>query len=67
MEPGCKRFDVIKSLSKENTYIFYEVYNDQASIDFHVGQKHFEAWTSFKESGGTVSVVIEKCEGIFLP
>lgn len=65
-EPGCIRFDVIQSQEDSNKFIFYEVYKDVEAVKFHKEQPHFALWTNFKESGGVVSSVSHKMDGIFM-
>lgn len=46
--------------------MFYEVYKDAEAVAFHKEQPHFALWTKFKESGGVVSSVSHKLDGIFM-
>ena len=66
-EPGCLRFDVLRSQDQPNKFFFYELYKNVGAIDHHKKQKHYQAWTEFKESGGTISSVSHKNDGEFLP
>ena len=34
-EPGCMRFDLVVPFKSENRLMFYEMYEDQASLDAH--------------------------------
>ena len=54
-EAGCLRFDLLQDPEKSNRFFFYEVYDDQAAVDFHKGTDHFKAWSDFKASGGVLS------------
>mmetsp|Transcript_16384 Transcript_16384/g.20427 ORF Transcript_16384/g.20427 Transcript_16384/m.20427 type:complete len:150 (+) Transcript_16384:74-523(+) len=65
-EPGCLRFDVLRSQDQPNKFFFYEVYEDADAIAFHKTQPHYALWNDFKESGGTVSSVSYKTDGLFL-
>jgi len=65
-EPGCLRFDVSQSQDNPNRFFFYEVYKDTDAVAFHKEQPHFALWTNFKESGGVISSVSHKLDGIFL-
>ena len=47
-------------------FFFYEMYVDLDAVKFHKEQPHFALWTNFKESGGVVSSVSHKCDGIFI-
>ncbi|KAI2507123.1 antibiotic biosynthesis monooxygenase [Fragilaria crotonensis] len=65
-EPGCLRFDVLRSQDNPNQFWFYEVYENAAAVDFHKQQPHYNLWADFKASGGTVSSVSYKADGEFL-
>jgi autoinducer 2-degrading protein len=43
-EPGCLRFNVLQDAQDPNTYIFYEVYKDQAALEAHRATPHFAMW-----------------------
>lgn len=62
---GCLRFDVHRDQTNECKFIFYEVYKDDAAIEFHKNMEHFKLWTGFKESGGVVSISFTKTDAIF--
>ena len=34
-EPGCLRFDVLRSQDTPNEFFFYELYKDPSAIDYH--------------------------------
>lgn len=34
-EPGCLRFDVLRSQDTPNEFFFYELYNGPSAIDYH--------------------------------
>lgn len=65
-EPGCLRFDVLQSQDDPNKFVFYEVYKDLDAVKVHKEQPHFKPWTEFKESGGVVSSVTSKMDGLFM-
>jgi quinol monooxygenase YgiN len=65
-EPGCLRFDVLRSQEDPNRFFFYELYKDPAAIDYHKAQPHYNLWADFKASGGTVSSTTFKTDGEFL-
>jgi autoinducer 2-degrading protein len=62
---GCLRFNVHRDQTNESKFIVYEVYKDQAAIEFHKSTPHFKLWTDFKESGGVASVSFSKTDAIF--
>ena len=65
MEPGCVCFQVSK-LPGERAYMFYEVYQDDAAVEFHKGTPHYQAWNKFRESGGVQSLNAQVCDGVFI-
>ena len=65
-EPGCIRFDVLRSQDAPNEFFFYELYKDESAIDYHKLQPHYNSWAEFKASGGTISSVSYKTDGEFV-
>ncbi|CAD7929733.1 unnamed protein product [Amoebophrya sp. A25] len=65
-EPGCLRFDLLKSSEKENTYHFYEIYTNAAGLAAHRETPAYKKWAAFKESGGVVSQSVSKANGLLL-
>jgi quinol monooxygenase YgiN len=65
-EPGCLRFDVVRSQESPNQFFFYELYKNAEAIDFHKTQSHFKLWSDFKASGGTITSVSHKADGEFI-
>lgn len=43
-EPGCLRFDVLKSADTEGLYFLYEVYSDETAVDAHKQTDHYMTW-----------------------
>jgi hypothetical protein len=43
------------------------MYENTAAVDFHKTQPHYAKWAEFKDSGGTVSSVSHKMDGLFVP
>lgn len=64
-EEGCLRFDVLRDLADSNKFVFYEVYRDQAAIDFHKSTPHFQKWSEFNESGGVASFSVVRASGLY--
>lgn len=58
--------DVLRAQDDPNKFFFYEVYKSSSDVDFHKTQAHYQAWTQFKESGGTVTSVSKKALGEFM-
>jgi (4S)-4-hydroxy-5-phosphonooxypentane-2,3-dione isomerase len=67
-EPLCLRFDVVQvqGANSTNQFIFYEVYESTAGIDYHKTQSHYQAWANFKKDGGVVSSTTYNGKGIFM-
>ena len=65
-EPGCIRFDVLRSQDAPNEFFFYELYENAAAIDHHKAQPHYQLWAHFKESGGTLESTSFKTDGEFI-
>jgi hypothetical protein len=58
--------DVLQDQSQKNKFWFYEIYESAAAVDFHKTQAHYQGWADFKESGGTLSSVSHKADGMFV-
>ena len=43
-EPGCLRFNVLRDSEDENTYYFYEVYENDAAVKAHRTMPHYATW-----------------------
>jgi quinol monooxygenase YgiN len=43
-EPGCLRFDVCRSQSDPDHFVFYEIYRDEAALAAHREAPHFAQW-----------------------
>ena len=51
-DPGCLRFDVLRSQQDPMSFLLYEIYEDAKAMEQHRSSAHFKAWTDFKASGG---------------
>jgi (4S)-4-hydroxy-5-phosphonooxypentane-2,3-dione isomerase len=40
-EIGCKRFDVLVEPEEPRRFILYEIYEDEAAFDDHLGSSHY--------------------------
>jgi (4S)-4-hydroxy-5-phosphonooxypentane-2,3-dione isomerase len=65
-EPGCIRFDVLRSQEADNKFYFYELYRTAGAIEYHKEQSHYGRWADFKASGGVISSTTHKTDGEFL-
>ena len=63
-EPGCIRFNVLQDSGDENTYYFYEVYENQAALDAHRATPHYKVWADVADvlDGPTVPT---RCQTVF--
>lgn len=43
-EPGCLKWEWSRHVSEPQKFAIYELYTDQAAIDFHRASPHFLAW-----------------------
>lgn len=59
--------DVLQDREDPNKFVFYEVYESIDAIDYHKSQDHYKGWADFKESGGVVSSVSMKLDGLYMP
>ncbi len=60
-EPGCILYKTYQEVGNPNSFIFYEVYENQQAIDDHTASVHFK---SFK--GQMDTILVEKsCVEIF--
>mmetsp|Transcript_17025 Transcript_17025/g.30755 ORF Transcript_17025/g.30755 Transcript_17025/m.30755 type:complete len:222 (-) Transcript_17025:76-741(-) len=66
-EPGCLRFDVLRSVDDPCTFVFYEAYTDDAAVEHHRSTDNYKAWAEFKAAGGVQSQTAEKLENASIP
>ncbi len=43
-EPGCARFDVLRSTEKSNVFYLYEVYDSADAAAAHKETEHYRRW-----------------------
>jgi (4S)-4-hydroxy-5-phosphonooxypentane-2,3-dione isomerase len=65
-EPGCVRFDVLRSQEADNKFYFYELYRTAGAIEHHKEQPHYGRWADFKASGGVIRSTTHKTDGEFV-
>jgi quinol monooxygenase YgiN len=41
-EPGCKAYQISRSVENPDLLLLYELYDDQAAFDFHTQTDHFK-------------------------
>lgn len=55
LEEGCHQFDVVVSKDDDHSFIFYEVYTDEAALAAHRETPHFlKYWDLIQELGDNV-------------
>jgi (4S)-4-hydroxy-5-phosphonooxypentane-2,3-dione isomerase len=42
-EPGCKQFDVCRTVQEPELFYLYELYDDEAAVQAHLQSAHFLA------------------------
>ena len=65
-EPGCRRFDVLRSAQDPDQILLYEIYDDRAAFEAHVKTPHFAVFN--RESAPLVADKVVReyalvCEG----
>mmetsp|Transcript_423 Transcript_423/g.1193 ORF Transcript_423/g.1193 Transcript_423/m.1193 type:complete len:142 (-) Transcript_423:202-627(-) len=65
-EDGNIRFDVLRDSEQANKFVLYEVYKDDAAVEAHRAQPHYQLWQDFKKEGGVLSQAVLKMDGIGL-
>ncbi len=58
-EVGCQRFDVCRDPEQANRFFLYEIYDDKAAFDLHLGSDHYRDfdtrtrdWVTLKQPQG---------------
>ena len=46
LEPGCRRFDVLRDPDDPDALLLYEIYEDRAAFDAHLASDHFRSFDS---------------------
>ena len=52
-EPGCRRFEVHRSLERAEVFVLWEVYDDLQALAAHHGSAHFHRWLE-RSAGGLI-------------
>jgi len=48
-EPGCRRFDVHRTVANPNRIILYEIYDDRNAFERHIATPHFHQFNAAVE------------------
>lgn len=67
LDPGCMRFDLLRSTEDPNKFVFYEAYLDDGASAHHKTTAHYGAWADFKASGGVEGQSVRKLETGSIP
>jgi len=67
LDPGCLRFDLLRSKDDPNKFVFYEAYTDDEAAAYHKTTDHYKAWADFKATGGVASQDVWKVEASSIP
>ena len=65
-ERGCRRFDVMEPQGEADRILLYEIYDDAAAFDAHMGSAHyaeFDAQSAPLVAGKSVVACNLVCEG----
>ncbi len=65
-ERGCRRFDVVEPRGEPDRILLYEIYDDAAAFNVHLGSTHyaeFEAESTPLIAGKSVVLCDLVCEG----
>lgn len=67
VDPGGVRMDLLKSTHADNTFVFYECYDDEKAMGLHRETAHFAGWQEFKKSGGIVNQTVAVLDSTSIP
>ena len=59
-EPGCLKWEWCRHVEEPNRFAIYELYVDQAAIDFHRDAPHFQDWRA-----AAPNFMAEKTSGVY--
>jgi quinol monooxygenase YgiN len=43
-EPGCERYEVLRSVEDPRRFLLFEVYKDELALEAHVNSAHFQRY-----------------------
>lgn len=58
-EPGCLVYRLHRSSKDADLFLFYEVYEDDAALDFHRNATHLAAYRARREKDGLTEGAVE--------
>jgi quinol monooxygenase YgiN len=67
LDPGCLRFDLLRSKDDEHKFVFYEAFTDDEAIAYHKTTDHFKKWSDFRATDGVAKQIVWKAEASSIP
>ncbi|MEN6479781.1 MAG: putative quinol monooxygenase [Anaerolineales bacterium] len=65
-EPGCRRFDVLEEEEHPNTFVFYEVYDDDEAFQAHQASPHYTQYAAtFRPEWLAAPTTVSRCVNVF--
>ena len=61
-EPGCRRFELHRSLERAEVFVLWEVYDDLQALAAHHASAHFSRWLERSAGGMIRSKHALRCE-----
>ena len=66
-EPGCVRFDVVRSNEDPNEFLIWEVYLDDDAAAFHKTTPHYAAFKEQMPAMASKDRYADRYEGVSIP
>jgi autoinducer 2-degrading protein len=66
-EPGCVRFDVVRSVDDPNEFLIWEVYADEEAAAFHKTTSHYLAFKERMPALASKDRYADRYEGVSVP
>mgnify|MGYP001827168432 CR=1 FL=1 len=66
-EPGCVRFDVVRSIEDPTEFLIWEVYLDEEAAAFHKTTPHYAAFKEQMPALATRDRYADRYDGVSVP
>jgi autoinducer 2-degrading protein len=66
-EPGCVRFDVVRSVDDPNEFLIWEVYLDEEAAAFHKTTPHYAEFKEKMPALASKDRYADRYEGVSVP
>ena len=66
-EPGCVRFDVVRSVDDPNEFLIWEVYLDEEAAAFHKTTPHYAEFKERMPALASKDRYADRYEGVSVP